>query len=96
MYFFAFDLLTKDSYEYTITFITHVIERHTMKHTTQARSASKPSPKLRMVGLRLEDELMDQLEALAAAEQRSLAAMARICVRHGLRDIHNRIAAAQG
>ncbi len=67
-----------------------------MKHTTQARNSSKRSPKLRMVGLRLEDELMDQLEALARAEQRSLAAMARICVRHGMRDIRERITAAQG
>ena len=85
-------LLTLHSIECRITFITYVIERHNMKHTTQARSASKR----RMVGLRLEDELMDQLEALARAEQRSLAAMARICVRHGMRDIHKRIAAAQG
>lgn len=67
-----------------------------MKHTTQARSASKRSPKLRMVGLRLEDELMDQLEALARAEQRSVAAMARIFVRNGMRDISDRAAADQG
>lgn len=55
-----------------------------MKHTTQSRKASKRAPKLRMVGVRLEDDLMDQLEALAQAEQRSLAFIARSFVRDGL------------
>lgn len=66
-----------------------------MKHNTQSRTASKRAPKLRMVGLRLDDDLMDQLERLAIAEQRSLAAMARICVRDGMRNISDRATAIQ-
>ena len=75
-----------DTYVSIITIITHVIERHTMKHSTQSRTPSKRAPKQKMVGLRLEDDLMAQLAERAEAEQRPLAAMARILVMRGLQE----------
>ncbi len=75
-----------------MTIITYVNERHTMKHTTKPAAAARRAPKRRMIGLRLDDATMAEIESLAAAEMRSLADMARICVRAGLTEIQTRIA----
>ena len=67
----------------TITTVANVIECHTMKHTTKPVSRAAKTVKNRMIGLRLDDEFMSEMEKLAAKELRSLADMARICVRIG-------------
>lgn len=62
-----------------------------MKHTTKPASRALKTAKSRMIGLRLDDTLMSEIEQLAEAEQRSLADMARICVRKGLVEIKARV-----
>lgn len=56
-----------------------------MKHNTKATKGAQPGSKTRMIGLRLDPATMQEIERLAIAEERSLADMARICVRHGMR-----------
>lgn len=55
-----------------------------MKHTIKQKGAHSGA-KTRMIGLRLDPDTMQEIERRAAAEERSLADMARIFVRHGMR-----------
>tara|TARA_R110000851_G_scaffold333531_2_gene514930 strand:+ start:9642 stop:9935 length:294 start_codon:yes stop_codon:yes gene_type:complete len=83
---FSFNLLTREKYLTKITVVPIVIECHTMKHNTKAVSRALKTAKNRMIGLRLDDDFMREIEQLAAAEERSLADTARICVRIGLKE----------
>ncbi len=67
-----------------------------MKHTTKPVPRASKTVKKRMIGLRLDDELMLEIEQLADSELRSLADMARICVRMGLKEIKARTARVNG
>ncbi|ROT46094.1 hypothetical protein [Pusillimonas sp. NJUB218] len=62
-----------------------------MKHTTKPVPRASKTAKNRMIGLRLDDALMAEIEKLAEVEMRTLADMARICVRRGLADLKNRV-----
>lgn len=67
-----------------------------MKHTTKPTSrASKPA-KTRMIGLRMDEAGFREIEQLAEADLRSLADMARICVRLGLTELKARAARTNG
>lgn len=57
-----------------------------MKHTTKAAVSPTKTAKYQMIGLRVDDVLMHEIKQLAAAEQRSLADTARICVGIGLKE----------
>jgi len=67
-----------------------------MKHTTKPSLRTAKSAKKRMIGLRLDSSFMLEMEALAAAEQRSLADTARICVRIGYEQMKEKSGPAAG
>lgn len=66
-----------------------------MKHNTKHAAGTSAASKKRQIGLRPEADEMLVIEELAKREMRSVAQMALICLRHGLRDIQARTARAE-
>lgn len=55
-----------------------------MEHTPKAHDCAQKKAPVRMIGLRVPEDEYLQCEALAMADQRSVASMARILVQRGL------------
>lgn len=58
-----------------------------MEHTTKHMKGTIRSSSQPMIGLRLPPEEMNQIRALAAADDRSIAQFARMCLRIGLEQL---------
>lgn len=74
----------------TITTVTYVIEGHTMQHNIKRRNGVRTNTygaPSRMIGLRLPNDEYIEVQKMAKEQDRSIASLARICMRLGIEQL---------